>query len=371
MVTGRRPLKVAQLTAYYPPHLGGVEIVARHLAEGLAERHRVWVLTSDTKARSLPRCQDRGNLTVKRYRSRTVANIPLYPGAISGVLGLPSGTILHVHVTQAFTPEVAALGAVGRVRPLVAHYHMDVPATGRRDAYRQWKRLVLGPILRMATRVLVLNGQQGDDVIERYGVVPSRVSVLPNGVEDVYFQPRVTERARAGPLRILFVGRLSPQKDLPLLFAAVRRLGPEAELVVVGDGELRPQIERLARSQGRGSIKLVGSQSSEQVAAWYRWADVLVSSSESEGMPLALLEAMASGVPIVATDVAGTRETVAGAGLLVERAPEALAAAIEDLQQNPHKAEKMTDEGRRIVESRGWPEIIRQLEDIYYEISGC
>jgi glycosyltransferase involved in cell wall biosynthesis len=54
----------------------------------------------------------------------------------------------------------------------------------------------------------------------------------------------------------------------------------------------------------------------------------------------------------------------------VERAPEALAAAIEDLQQNPQKAEKMTDEGRRIVESRRWPEIIRELEDIYYDISG-
>jgi glycosyltransferase involved in cell wall biosynthesis len=368
-VTVAHPFEVAQLTAYYPPHLGGVESVAKHLAEGLADRHHVKVLTSDIDSGIFPRLQNQGNLTVERYPSRHVANVPLFPGAALGVMQLPRGTILHAHVTQAFVPEVAALGAVSGTRPLVAHYHMDLKVTGRRGMFEHWKRFVLGPILRRAARVLVLSPQQADEVIERYSIASTRVSVFPNGVEDIYFQPGVIERRPKGPFRVLFVGRLSPQKDLPLLFAAVRRLGTEAEVVIVGDGELRPQIERLAQAEGAGRIRIIGKQNSAQVAEWYRWADVFLSSSEREGMPLSLLEAMASGVPIVATDVPGTRETVAAAGLLVDRSPEALATAIEDLRSHPRMAQEMVDRGRRSVEGRRWSEIIKQLECIYGEIS--
>jgi phosphatidylinositol alpha-mannosyltransferase len=106
-----------------------------------------------------------------------------------------------------------------------------------------------------------------------------------------------------------------------------------------------------------------------QLGEWYRWADALVSSSEREGMPLSFLEAMAGGLPVVATDVAGTRETLAGAGKLVARSATALAEAIEDLRAHPKAAEAMGEAGRQRVEPLRWSRITETLEEIYDGIS--
>jgi glycosyltransferase involved in cell wall biosynthesis len=364
-----RVLNVAQITSYYPPHLGGVETVAERLAEGLSRHHRVWVITTTAGATGALRHVERRNLRVNRYRSRRVANVELFPGALVGVARLPRGTVLHAHVTEAFVPELAALGAQLGKGPLVAHYHMDVRATGQKRLYERWKDNVLGPVLRRADRVIVLSNHQRAEVVARYRVRPERICVLPNGVDDVYFQPRAPRPYGPGPLRLLFVGRLSPQKDLPLLFDAVRVLGPKAELVVAGDGELRHDVEAMARASLSGQARVVGAQTPQQLGEWYRWADVLVSSSEREGMPLCFLEAMASGLPVVATDVAGTRETLAGAGRLVPRSGTALAAAVDDLRTHPRQAEEMGAAGRQLVEPLRWSRITEVLEEIYDGIS--
>ena len=361
----RQGLKIAQITSYYPPHLGGVETVAERLAEGLSAHHRVWVITTSAGATGVRRRVERRNLTINRYRSRPVANVELFPGALVGVARLPRGTILHAHVTEAFVPELGALGALLGKGPLVAHYHMDVRATGRKRLYERWKDNVLGPVLRKAERVIVLSNGQRAEIVTRYRVTPRNICVLPNGVDDIYFQPRVARDHEGRPFRLLFVGRLSPQKDLPLLFDAVSLLGPKAELVVAGDGELRHDVEAMARGQRDGQVKVVGAQSPRQLRERYRWADALVSSSEREGMPLSFLEAMASGLPVVATDVSGTRETLAGVGRLVARSGAALAEAIDDLRTHPREAEQMGQAGRQLVEPYRWSRITEMLEEIY------
>ncbi len=185
-----RVLNVAQVTSYYPPHLGGVETVAEHLAEGLSRHHRVWVITTNVGAPRAVRQAERRDLKVKRYRSRRVANVELFPGALVGVARLPRGTILHAHVTEAFVPELAAFGARLAGGPLVAHYHMDVRATGQRGVYERWKDSVLGPVLRRADCVIVLTASQQAEVVARYRVRAGNIRILPNGVDDVYFQSK-------------------------------------------------------------------------------------------------------------------------------------------------------------------------------------
>ena len=113
-------LNVAQITSYYPPHLGGVETVAERLAEGLSRHHRVWVITTTAGATGALRHVERRNLRVNRYRSRRVANVELFPGALVGMARLPRGTVLHAHVTEAFVPELAGLAAQLGKGPLVA-----------------------------------------------------------------------------------------------------------------------------------------------------------------------------------------------------------------------------------------------------------
>lgn len=364
-----RVLNVAQITSYYPPHLGGVETVAERLAEGLSRHHRVWVITTNAGATGTLRHMERRNLRINRYRSRRVANVELFPGALVGLARLPRGTVLHAHVTEAFVPELAALGARLGKGPLVAHYHMDVRATGQKRLYERWKDNVLGPVLRRADRVIVLSDYQRAEVVARYRVQPGNISVLPNGVDDIYFHCKVARHHEPGPVRLLSVGRLSPQKDLPLLFDAVKLLGPKVELVVAGDGELRNDVEAMARASLSGQARVVGTQTPQQLGEWYQWADALVSSSEREGMPLSFLEAMASGLPVVATDVPGARDTLAGVGKLVARSATALAAAIDDLRTHPREAQEMGEAGRQLVEPLRWLRITEMLEEIYDGIS--
>ena len=120
-------LDIAQIVPYYPPHLGGMETVAAALAEGLAVNNRVRVLTSNVGAGTTPTPGVDKTLSVRRFPTVEVANTPIFPTALPSIVALPRHTILHVHAVQAFAPELAAVGSLLGQRPLVAHYHCDVP----------------------------------------------------------------------------------------------------------------------------------------------------------------------------------------------------------------------------------------------------
>jgi glycosyltransferase involved in cell wall biosynthesis len=155
------------------------------------------------------------------------------------------------------------------------------------------------------------------------GIRESQLSCIPNGVDTGLFQPRDGRIDVPGGLReslgieagtplVGFVGRLSPEKG-PEVFlnamARLHRLVPQACAVLVGDGPMRQELERLAAAMAPpGAVKFAGVR--EDMAAVYRALDVLVSSSHSEAMPLCVMEAMASGVPVVATRVGGVPELI-------------------------------------------------------------
>jgi glycosyltransferase involved in cell wall biosynthesis len=361
-------LDIAQIVPYYPPHLGGMEVVAASLAECLAVDNRVRVLTSRIGAAREPKRERHGNLSVRRFPAVEVANTPVFPTALPSILALSRRTILHVHVTQAFAPELAAVGSLLGGRPLVAHYHMDVDPTGYPRVLAAYKRLILAPILRRAGRVIVLDDTQATLVAERYRVSTRLIELLPNGVHARFFSDDEPEAIENRPYRLLFVGRLSAQKNLNRLLDAARLLRRPIDLVVVGDGEQRANLEQRVTKAGQLGIRLVGRQTAEALVQWYRWADVLVSSSDREGMPLAFLEAMAAGVPIVGTDVPGSRETLAGVGVVVPPTAAALAGALEMLAGDQARRREMAAAGRRRVAGRSWDTVSDRLVEIYREL---
>jgi glycosyltransferase involved in cell wall biosynthesis len=144
------------------------------------------------------------------------------------------------------------------------------------------------------------------------GAVASRLSVIRNGVDSEQFVPAATLPRDAEPLRVGYVGRLSPEKN-PALFlnaaALVRASVPSARFSVIGDGPMRRDLEVLARTL-RIADAVTFKGECAGMPAQYRALDLLVSTSWHEGTPLAVLEAMASGLPIVATDVGGVPELV-------------------------------------------------------------
>ena len=196
------------------------------------------------------------------------------------------------------------------------------------------------------------------------------ITVIPNGVDaPVFREPRETaENGR--PFRILTVGRLSPQKRVDVLlsaFAQLKNLSRPVQLWIVGDGPLRQVLEGEARSLGVASqVSFFGWQDQETLIKFYSSSDLFVLSSDYEGMPNVILEAMAAGLPVVATKVAGAEEVVVPGenGMLVSPGdPARLALAIASLISDEATLGKMRDASLRLVSQYNWQEIaVRYLK---------
>ncbi|MCB2102704.1 MAG: glycosyltransferase, partial [Rhodobacterales bacterium] len=181
------------------------------------------------------------------------------------------------------------------------------------------------------------------DRLADLGIPADRVRVLRNGVDMARFHPGDREDRRRrfgldGPT-VVSVGNLVPLKGHDLVIRALADLPPDTRLLIAGDGPERAALEGLAGSLGlAGRVTLMGRVAPADMPALYGAADVLVLASSREGLPNVLLEALASGTPVVSTRVGGTPEVVTApqAGRLVaDRTPQALAAALADVLHAP------------------------------------
>jgi teichuronic acid biosynthesis glycosyltransferase TuaC len=170
------------------------------------------------------------------------------------------------------------------------------------------------------------------------GAPANRITVLRNGVDLEFFSPGSYEEERAafgltGHV-ILSVGRLVPGKGNSLIIDALARL-PDSRLLIAGDGPDRELLKRQASAKGVAArVRFLGSVPSKELRRYYRAADVLVLASANEGMPNVVLEAMACGTPVVATNVGGIPEVLdRSVGRLVnERTSREVEQAIVDLR---------------------------------------
>ncbi len=200
------------------------------------------------------------------------------------------------------------------------------------------------------------------------GVAADRVQTIWNGIDlsrFAYNGPTAT-----GP--VVAVARLSPEKDLKTLVRAIgiaSAIDPELRLDIAGDGPCRTDLERLIGELDLGErVRLLGEI--RDVPALLAQASVFALSSISEGVSLTLLEAMARGLPVVATQVGGNPEVVVEGEtgrLIPPRDPEALAAAIQELRKNPEFAHRMGLAGRRRVETHfNVRRMVADYESLYH-----
>ncbi|MDQ2802329.1 MAG: glycosyltransferase, partial [Pseudomonadota bacterium] len=186
-----------------------------------------------------------------------------------------------------------------------------------------------------------------------------KVSVLRNGVDTAAFRPpddRAALRAALGVTRptVISVGHLVERKGHHLVIEALASL-PGCKLIVVGEGPERPRLTQLIARLGLdGRVRLLGERPHAELPGLYGAADVLVLASSREGWANVLLEAMACGTPVVASNIWGNPEVVRSrdAGLMTERSAAAIAAAIRALLADP-PARAAT---RRYAEGYGWDE---------------
>jgi glycosyltransferase involved in cell wall biosynthesis len=181
--------------------------------------------------------------------------------------------------------------------------------------------------------------------------VSERTVVIPNAV-DVESAPRSSPAERERPL-ILAVGRLKAPKDFPTLIRALSGLRPDSfEAVIVGEGPDRPRLEEEIEALGlSGRVRLAGER--RDVPELLAAADVFVLPSASEGLPVSVLEAMAAGLPVIASRVGGVPEQVSDGetGLLVEPGdPSELTAALDRLIADPSLRRRLGAAGRARAE---------------------
>lgn len=366
---------VVQVVGGFPPDLGGTEKVAERLAVDLAARRPVVVVTSRPAGRderattSYP-----ASMRLVRLAAWRLAQIPFMPTLAWRLARLRGARLYHLHLAQAYVPEMAWLAARLTRRPLVIHFHLDVePSTFLGPVFSFYKRTVLGPVLRSADRVIALNEGQVQTLTGRYGIEPGRIRVIPNGVpipvtDDDEAEADRETRPEAGPLRLLFVGRLSAQKNLPRLLAAMSLVTRPVTLDIVGDGTERSAVEAEIQRRGLANVRVLGPRHDAELVACYRGAQALVLTSDHEGMPLVLLEAMACGLPVVATDVPGVSETVGSAALLVAPEPEAVAEGIDRLAGDADLRHKLSRLGRERAAGSAWSLTVEAVERVYEEL---
>ena len=360
---------ILQVTPYYPPHLGGLERVVEHLAKQLGQRHDVRVVTTVLGADGAPRRSREGGVGVRRHRAVEVAHTAIAPGLPLSLLRAPRAAVLHLHCAHALLPELVALTARLRRRRFLLHFHLDVDASGPLGRLLPlYKKHVFGRVMRAAAGVVVLTASQAAFVRETYRVPAERVFVVPNGVGEAYFMPVREQRPDDGePLRLLFVGRLGAQKNVARLLDAMSLLRRPVRLRVVGDGELRGQLEAQAARLGLTGVEFSGGLLGEELVAAYAGADAFVLPSDREGMPLVVLEAMAAGLPVVATAVPGTAELLDGIGLLAEPEPAALAAAIDTLAGDPQLRGRLARRSAEAARGYSWDAVAARVEQVYAE----
>jgi glycosyltransferase involved in cell wall biosynthesis len=196
---------------------------------------------------------------------------------------------------------------------------------------------------------------------------PGQYRVIRNGVDvDRFALDRAPE-----PGRILFLGRLAAQKrpDLALRSLALMER-PDAELVFVSDGPDREALGRLAGELGVGErVRFLGYR--DDVPAQLARAACVLLSSDYEGMPLTVLEAMAAGAPVVATRVGGVEEALGDAGLIVDPGDaEAVAAALSTVLSDHDAAETLGSVGRRRVREQFTRErMVAETAALYEELA--
>jgi glycosyltransferase involved in cell wall biosynthesis len=205
------------------------------------------------------------------------------------------------------------------------------------------------------------------------------VTVVPNGIDVEAWRPNAKARAevrRAMGLTDDFlwlaVGRLEPVKDYPTLLRALTLVPKRARLVVLGDGPLRTGLSFLTAQLGlEQQVSFLGFQS--DVRRWMQAADGLVLASRHEGLPMALIEAGACGLPVVATDVAGTREVVVNGvtgWLACADGADALAAVVSRLMRMPETGRKAMGQRARehVAEHFSMERVLDRWERLYLEL---
>jgi glycosyltransferase involved in cell wall biosynthesis len=346
--------------------LGGVQAVYARLAAGL-QKHGHSVIESW----SSPSPNGAGVEEVYPFAHLIVRRGVLTPRSVGRVcrslLRLARGLFRHrpeivnIHFVRRESIYFLLLKQIFRYKVVMSAHGSDILLP------TPWNAKLLPYLLPRADAVTAVTQRIADRILAYPGVDPQKVHVIPNGVDNEFWGAASSSPAyaRSSPT-IVTVGRLTRVKGHDVLIRTLARIKehmPDVKLVIAGDGESRKELEKLARRLGvEQATKFIGYVSKERLRSLLQKATVFALPSRSEGMPLAMLEAMAAGVPTVATNVGGVPEVLtAGSGILVPpNNPVAMAEGVTRVLRDANLARRLSQGAK--ARARSFPISIPERE---------
>lgn len=371
----RRRLRVAVVTETYPPEINGVAMTLGLMVKALQVReHQVQLIRPRQHAADLP-----GQEANLEQVLRPGVPIPRYAGL---KMGLPAKSALHrlwslrrpdvVHVATEGPLGWSAVAAANKLRiPVASDFHTNFHSYSRHYGFGWLKKPVMNYLRRFhnQSRVTLVPSQSIRRDLEAAGY--RNVEVVARGVDTQLFDPaRRSAELRAAwgvsekGLAVVHVGRMAPEKNLALLirtFEAIEASRPDAKLILVGDG---PDLAPLRLSHPRFIFQ--GARRGEDLAAHYASADLFLFPSLTETFGNVLLEAMASGLPLVCFDYAAAAEHVRDGdnGVKVTFGDEmAFVDAAARLVRHAHLG-KMGNSARASALKQSWEDIFSRFEAV-------
>ncbi len=284
-----------------------------------------------------------------------------------------SPQVLHTRNWGTYPDGIRAARAAG-VKACVHGFHGRDVHNARGEILR---RRVLGRLLAFRTdRIVTLTPTMKREYVRDFRVPERMVEVIPNGIDLARVGEHEADEGLRSSYTVSAVGRLDPVKNFSLLiraFHACRNRAPTDRLVIAGDGPERGRLEALVRDLGLGSaVVFLGLR--KDVPAVLKAADVFVQPSIYEGMSNTLVEAMACGVPVIATDVGGNADVVGRddeAVLVPSGDTTALRCALERLRDDADERRRLGAAGRdRVTERFTLERMVERYTSLYEEVAG-
>lgn len=390
-------MKIAQIVCAFPPYAGGIGQSAYRLGEILSREHQLTTFSLAPQNEKNPQ----PHLGLQRL-------IFLRPHLRAGHGALPLTLIFRllpydlIYLHYPFFGADLLIFLLSRFRKkqrLIIHYHMDTPALpGAKKLLALPSRFLLPKLMKRAEKIIVstLDYAENGKLAAITKMYPEKIKAVPFGVETEIFRPKISGaeksiNARAADIvnfvtrrfikrgghTLLFVGGLDSAhyfKGLSILFKAIPLLKSSVSLNIIGQGDMRSQYEEQVNSLGiKRQVNFLGRLPEEELIRQYQNADILIlpSINAHEAFGLVLIEAMACGLPVIASNLPGVRSvfTDGEQGLRCEPGDVGdLAAKINSLIQDENLRQKMAKAARALAEEKyAWEKVADQILDEFSE----
>jgi glycosyltransferase involved in cell wall biosynthesis len=352
------------VSAHYAPFAGGVESHVEEIAKRLVGRGEAVEVLTHHDDPGLPDTDERDGVLVRRHKVPVASQHFGMSPAIWATLRRQRHhyDVVHVHGYHSSVPLAAAMAGAS---PLVftPHYHGTGHSPLRKALHVPYRAIGSGIVAR-STRIICVSQAEADLFLSHFPTARDRITVIPNGA-DLDRIRAATPLPDVGPV-VITGGRLQSYKQVDRIIEAIA-VARDLRLVITGDGPERPRLESLAEQEGViDRVTFLGRVDQDALYRWYASAQVFCSMSSNEAMPVTILELLAAGARIVASDIPAHRDILLrtrGAIILVplNASPAVLAESLQLAYRTP------VPPGQQIPT---WDQVTTTTLDLYRDLAG-